>query len=87
VANVIGSKVSLSESNDCTKEITKHESRTVPKVNRFIVADYCDKLGELLFLILIKTLVEEIFPLTNENYTSIIINTPLLLKRGAASLH
>jgi hypothetical protein len=38
-------------------------------------------------MVLTKTLVEEIFSFTNENYTSIIINTPLLLRRGAAPIH
>jgi NADH-ubiquinone oxidoreductase chain 2 len=41
----------------------------------------------LLFILLMKTLIEEIFSFTNEYYTSIIINTPLLLKRGAAPIH
>jgi hypothetical protein len=38
-------------------------------------------------MVLIKTLVEEIFSFTNKNYISVIINTPLLLRRGAAPIH
>jgi NADH-ubiquinone oxidoreductase chain 2 len=41
----------------------------------------------LLFILLMKALMEEIFSFTNEYYTSVIINTPLLLKRGAAPIH
>nr|AIY61607.1 NADH dehydrogenase subunit 2 [Hodotermopsis sjostedti] len=41
----------------------------------------------LLFMLLMKALMEEMFSFTNEYYTSMIINTPLLLKSGAAPMH
>lgn len=41
----------------------------------------------LLFIVVIKTLTEDLFTLERNLYTPIIICTPLLLKSGAAPLH
>jgi NADH-ubiquinone oxidoreductase chain 2 len=43
----------------------------------------------LLFIVVIKTVTEDLFTLTNVGtpYTPIIVCTPLLLKRGAAPFH
>nr|AQP28878.1 NADH dehydrogenase subunit 2 [Hospitalitermes hospitalis] len=41
----------------------------------------------LLFMVVMKTLTEELFTLESSTYTSMIICTPLLLKSGAAPLH
>jgi len=41
----------------------------------------------LLFMVVIKTLTEDLFTLEGTAYTPIIICTPLLLKSGAAPLH
>jgi len=41
----------------------------------------------LLFIVVIKTLTEDLFTSEINPYTPIIICTPLLLKRGAAPLH
>nr|WHM51797.1 NADH dehydrogenase subunit 2 [Anacanthotermes sp.] len=43
--------------------------------------------SSLLFLVLMKTMMESMTPLPESNYSSIIINTPLLLKSGAAPFH
>nr|WHM51927.1 NADH dehydrogenase subunit 2 [Anacanthotermes sp. A MLW-2022a] len=43
--------------------------------------------SSLLFLVLMKTMTESMTPLPESNYSSIIINTPLLLKSGAAPFH
>nr|YP_010341413.1 NADH dehydrogenase subunit 2 [Nasutitermes tiantongensis]UOA64018.1 NADH dehydrogenase subunit 2 [Nasutitermes tiantongensis] len=41
----------------------------------------------LLFMVVMKTLVEDLFTFESNTYTSMIICTPLLLKSGAAPLH
>nr|AQP27372.1 NADH dehydrogenase subunit 2 [Aderitotermes cf. fossor BDIT074] len=41
----------------------------------------------LLFLVVMKTLTEDLFSLESNSYTPMIICTPLLLKSGAAPLH
>nr|YP_009350767.1 NADH dehydrogenase subunit 2 [Havilanditermes proatripennis]AQP27719.1 NADH dehydrogenase subunit 2 [Havilanditermes proatripennis] len=41
----------------------------------------------LLFMVVMKTLAEDLFTLESSTYTSMIICTPLLLKSGAAPLH
>nr|AQP27550.1 NADH dehydrogenase subunit 2 [Hospitalitermes sp. C TB-2017] len=41
----------------------------------------------LLFMVVMKTLTEDLFTLESSTYTSMIICTPLLLKSGAAPLH
>nr|YP_010621006.1 NADH dehydrogenase subunit 2 [Periplaneta japonica]WAX39389.1 NADH dehydrogenase subunit 2 [Periplaneta japonica] len=41
----------------------------------------------LLFLIIAKSMIEEFYMISNNPLTSIIINTPLLLKGGAAPFH
>jgi hypothetical protein len=41
----------------------------------------------LLFIVVIKTLIEDLFTFERSTYTPIIICTPLLLKSGAAPLH
>lgn len=41
----------------------------------------------LLFMVVIKTLIEDLFTFDRNSYTSIIICTPLLLKSGAAPFH
>nr|YP_009350611.1 NADH dehydrogenase subunit 2 [Labritermes buttelreepeni]AQP27461.1 NADH dehydrogenase subunit 2 [Labritermes buttelreepeni] len=43
--------------------------------------------ASLLFLVVMKTLTEDLFSLEGTQYTSMIISTPLLLKSGAAPLH
>nr|YP_010620980.1 NADH dehydrogenase subunit 2 [Periplaneta ceylonica]WAX39363.1 NADH dehydrogenase subunit 2 [Periplaneta ceylonica] len=41
----------------------------------------------LLFLIISKSMIEELYMMSNNNLMSMIINTPLLLKSGAAPFH
>nr|AQP30546.1 NADH dehydrogenase subunit 2 [Aderitotermes sp. 2 TB-2017] len=41
----------------------------------------------LLFMVVMKTLTEDLFSLESDSYTPMIICTPLLLKSGAAPLH
>nr|YP_005351191.1 NADH dehydrogenase subunit 2 [Periplaneta americana]ADD71926.1 NADH dehydrogenase subunit 2 [Periplaneta americana] len=41
----------------------------------------------LLFLIISKSMIEELYTFSNNYLTSMVINTPLLLKSGAAPLH
>nr|YP_006504026.1 NADH dehydrogenase subunit 2 [Nasutitermes triodiae]AFM92526.1 NADH dehydrogenase subunit 2 [Nasutitermes triodiae] len=41
----------------------------------------------LLFMVVMKTLMEDLFTFESSTYTSMIICTPLLLKSGAAPLH
>nr|YP_009350234.1 NADH dehydrogenase subunit 2 [Bulbitermes makhamensis]AQP26634.1 NADH dehydrogenase subunit 2 [Bulbitermes makhamensis] len=41
----------------------------------------------LLFMVVMKTLTEDLFTLESSTYSSMIISTPLLLKSGAAPLH
>nr|URH16814.1 NADH dehydrogenase subunit 2 [Constrictotermes cyphergaster] len=41
----------------------------------------------LLFMVVMKTLAEDLFTFESNNYTPMIICTPLLLKSGAAPLH
>nr|AVN67788.1 NADH dehydrogenase subunit 2 [Periplaneta lateralis] len=41
----------------------------------------------LLFLIISKSMIEELYTFSNNYLTSVIINTPLLLKSGAAPFH
>nr|AQP29680.1 NADH dehydrogenase subunit 2 [Coatitermes sp. 2 TB-2017] len=41
----------------------------------------------LLFMVVMKTLTEDLFTFESSNYTPMIICTPLLLKSGAAPLH
>jgi len=41
----------------------------------------------LLFIVVMKTLTEDLFTFERSPYTPIIICTPLLLKSGAAPLH
>nr|YP_009351586.1 NADH dehydrogenase subunit 2 [Microcerotermes progrediens]AQP30036.1 NADH dehydrogenase subunit 2 [Microcerotermes progrediens] len=41
----------------------------------------------LLFMVVMKTLTEDLFTFENSSYTAMIICTPLLLKSGAAPLH
>nr|YP_010826800.1 NADH dehydrogenase subunit 2 [Hodotermes mossambicus]UYX57317.1 NADH dehydrogenase subunit 2 [Hodotermes mossambicus] len=43
--------------------------------------------SSLLFLVLTKTMMENMTPMPESNFSSIIINTPLLLKSGAAPFH
>jgi NADH:ubiquinone oxidoreductase subunit 2 (subunit N) len=41
----------------------------------------------LLFMVVMKTLTEDLFTFERNTYTPIIICTPLLLKSGATPLH
>jgi hypothetical protein len=41
----------------------------------------------LLFIVVIKTITEDLFSFDRNPYTPMVISTPLLLKSGAAPLH
>lgn len=63
----------------------KNVFTTEASIKYFIVQALAS--STLLFLIIRKSIIEELYTFSNNYLTSVIINTPLLLKRGAAPFH
>nr|URH16658.1 NADH dehydrogenase subunit 2 [Embiratermes neotenicus] len=64
---------------------TKNMYNTEASLKYFIVQVLAS--ATLLFMVVMKTLMEDLFTFEGNLYTSMIICTPLLLKSGAAPLH